>query len=234
MKNKICLLYWLLAFLSPVLRRQSNNDYRFVNTIGGTFRRLLSRAALGDTVRYKPVLHFASGNGDELDLAYEWTFAGKTIGDELNLEWIVDTVATGQVILRVTDRANGLVYSNQKSLRIDSPYKSKGWMILSEKNGQSSLGFVREMITAYEMDDLGIYCVFDNQTFPDVYEETNGEVLGSGPVRISRAFSRTAPGSLLILQGSSGLYRYRREYFIARYLSVGDFMDRYSRNSSNR
>ena len=133
-------------------------------------------AALGDTVRYKPVLHFASGNGDELDLAYEWTFAGKTIGDELNLEWIVDTVATGQVILRVTDRANGLVYSNQKSLRIDSPYKSKGWMILSEKNGQSSLGFVREMITAYEMDDLGIYCVFDNQTFPDVYEETNGEV----------------------------------------------------------
>ena len=73
-------------------------------------------------------------------------------------------------------------------------------MILSEKNGQSSLGFVREMITAYEMDDLGIYCVFDNQTFPDVYEETNGEVLGSGPVRITEHFSRTAPGSLLILQ----------------------------------
>ena len=180
MKNKIYLLYWLLAFLSVgCYDDKGNNDYRFVNTIEVEpfGQDSYPWAALGDTVRYKPVLHFASGNGDELDLAYEWTFAGKTIGDELNLEWIVDTVATGQVILRVTDRANGLVYSNQKSLRIDSPYKSKGWMILSEKNGQSSLGFVREMITAYEMDDLGIYCVFDNQTFPDVYEETNGEVL---------------------------------------------------------
>ena len=203
MKNKIYLLYWLLAFLSGgCYDDKGNNDYRFVNTIEVEpfGQDSYPWAALGDTVRYKPVLHFASGNGDELDLAYEWTFAGKTIGDELNLEWIVDTVATGQVILRVTDRANGLVYSNQKSLRIDSPYKSKGWMILSEKNGQSSLGFVREMITAYEMDDLGIYCVFDNQTFPDVYEETNGEVLGSGPVRITEHFSRTAPGSLLILQ----------------------------------
>ena len=156
MKNKIYLLYWLLAFLSVgCYDDKGNNDYRFVNTIEVEpfGQDSYPWAALGDTVRYKPVLHFASGNGDELDLAYEWTFAGKTIGDELNLEWIVDTVATGQVILRVTDRANGLVYSNQKSLRIDSPYKSKGWMILSEKNGQSSLGFVREMITAYEMDD---------------------------------------------------------------------------------
>ena len=99
MKNKIYLLYWLLAFLSVgCYDDKGNNDYRFVNTIEVEpfGQDSYPWAALGDTVRYKPVLHFASGNGDELDLAYEWTFAGKTIGDELNLEWIVDTVATGQ------------------------------------------------------------------------------------------------------------------------------------------
>ena len=117
MKNKIYLLYWLLAFLSVgCYDDKGNNDYRFVNTIEVEpfGQDSYPWAALGDTVRYKPVLHFASGNGDELDLAYEWTFAGKTIGDELNLEWIVDTVATGQVILRVTDR----VITNNSSISI--------------------------------------------------------------------------------------------------------------------
>lgn len=91
MKNKIYLLYWLLAFLSAgCYDDKGNNDYRFVNTIEVEpfGQDSYPWAALGDTVRYKPVLHFASGNGDELDLAYEWTFAGKTIGDELNLEWV--------------------------------------------------------------------------------------------------------------------------------------------------
>ena len=80
MKNKIYLLYWLLAFLSVgCYDDKGNNDYRFVNTIEVEpfGQDSYPWAALGDTVRYKPVLHFASGNGDELDLAYEWTFAGK-------------------------------------------------------------------------------------------------------------------------------------------------------------
>ena len=203
MKNRIYLLYWLLAFLSAgCYDDKGNNDYRFVNTIEVEpfGQDSYPTAALGDTIRYNPVLRFASGNGDELDLAYEWTFADKMIGDKLNLEWIVDTVAAGQVILRITDRENGLVYSNQKSLRIESPYKSKGWMILSEKDGQSSLSFVREVILGYDMDEVGVYHILDNQTFPDVYKEANGEVLGSGPILITEHFSQTAPGSLLVLQ----------------------------------
>ncbi len=206
MKSRIFWLYGLLALLTAgCYDDKGNNDYRFINTIEVEPFGLDSKpsAALGDTVRYSPVLRFAGGSGEGLDLAYEWTFAGKIIGDKLNLEWVVDTVAEGQVILRVTDRENGLVYSNQKSLRIESPYKSMGWLILSEKNGTSSLGFVREMITAYEMDDLGIYCVFDNQTFPDVYKEMNGEALGSGPVRITEHFSTTSPGALLVLQSGA-------------------------------
>ena len=73
MKNKIYLLYWLLAFLSVgCYDDKGNNDYRFVNTIEVEpfGQDSYPWAALGDTVRYKPVLHFASGNGDELDCRY--------------------------------------------------------------------------------------------------------------------------------------------------------------------
>ena len=65
MKNKIYLLYWLLAFLSVgCYDDKGNNDYRFVNTIEVEpfGQDSYPWAALGDTVRYKPVLHFARTN----------------------------------------------------------------------------------------------------------------------------------------------------------------------------
>ena len=58
MKNKIYLLYWLLAFLSVgCYDDKGNNDYRFVNTIEVEpfGQDSYPWAALGDTVRYKPV-----------------------------------------------------------------------------------------------------------------------------------------------------------------------------------
>ena len=66
MKNKIYLLYWLLAFLSVgCYDDKGNNDYRFVNTIEVEpfGQDSYPWAALGDTVRYKPVLHLQAGTG---------------------------------------------------------------------------------------------------------------------------------------------------------------------------
>lgn len=205
MKNKINMLYLLLAFLSVgCYDDKGNNDYRLLNTIEVVpfGEDSYPWAALGDTIRYNPVLRFEAGNEEGMRLTYEWTFAGKLIGDQLNLQWIVDTIATGYVILRVTDEEEGLIYSNYKSLRIDSPYKSKGWVVLAEKDGNSSLSFIREMVSSYEFDEeLGsVYYVLDNQVFPDAYKKINGEALGTGPVSVTEHLSTVAPGALLVLQ----------------------------------
>lgn len=203
MKIRHMLLYFLLALLFVgCYDDKGNNDYRPLNTIEVQpfGEDSYPSAAFGDTIRYHSTLRFASGTGEGMKLAYEWTFAGKRIGNEPDLFWIVDTVATGYVILRVTDEETGLVYSNHKSLRIDSPYKSMGWIVLTEKDGKSSLSFIREMIVDYVFDDLGLSLAFENQIFPDIYKEINGEDLGTEPVGVMEHFSTVEPGSILVLQ----------------------------------
>ncbi|MDE6452554.1 MAG: hypothetical protein K2L23_09820, partial [Odoribacter sp.] len=215
MKIRYVLLYFLLTLLAVgCYDDKGNNDYRPLNTIEVEpfGEDSYPWAAFGDTIRYHSALRFASGTGEGMELTYEWTFAGKRIGNEPDLFWIVDTVATGYVILRVTDEETGLVYSNHKSLRIDSPYKSMGWIVLAEKDGKSSLSFIREMIVDYVYDDLGLSLAFENQVFPDIYKEINGEDLGTGPVQVSEHLSKVAPGAILVLQkGSPGAVSYTHQ-----------------------
>ena len=87
MKNKIYLLYWLLAFLSVgCYDDKGNNDYRFVNTIEVEpfGQDSYPWAALGDTVRYKPVLHFARTGTNSI-----WHMSGHlpVKRSETNLTW---------------------------------------------------------------------------------------------------------------------------------------------------
>ena len=196
-----CISCWALLSVG-CYDDKGNNDYRPLNTIevqpfGEDAQ---PSAAFGDTIRYYSTLHFASGTGEGMKLTYEWTFAGKRIGNEPDLFWIVDTVAMGYVILRVTDEETGLVYSNHKSLRIESPYKSRGWIVLTEKDGKSSLSFIREMMVDYVEDDLGVSLVLENQIFPDIYKEINGEDLGTMPLEVMEHLSTVAPGAILVLQ----------------------------------
>ncbi len=203
MKIRYIFLYFLLTLLSVgCYDDKGNNDYRLLNTIEVEpfGEDSYPSAAFGDTIRYHSVLRFASGTGEGMRLTYEWTFAGKRIGEQPDLFWIVDTVAADNVILRVTDEETGLVYSKHKPLRIESPYKSRGWVILTEKNGKSSLNFIREMIVNYVMDELGVSLVLENQVFPDIYKEINGEDLGTGPVAVTEHLSTVAPGAILVLQ----------------------------------
>lgn len=203
MKIRYILLYFLLPLLSvSCYDDKGNNDYLPLNTIEVKpfGEDAYPYAAFGDTIRYHAELRFASGTGEGMKLAYEWTFAGRRIGDQPDLFWIVDTVAADNVILRVTDEETGLVYSNYKPLRIESPYKRLGWVVLSEKDGKSSLSFIREMLLGYDMDEAGIIIVLDNQVFPDIYKKINGEELGTGPVAVTEHFSTVVPGAILVLQ----------------------------------
>ena len=86
MKNKIYLLYWLLAFLSVgCYDDKGNNDYRFVNTIEVEpfGQDSYPWAALGDTVRYKPVLQAGTGTNSI------WHMSGHlpVKRSETNLTW---------------------------------------------------------------------------------------------------------------------------------------------------
>ncbi len=106
MKIRYIFLYFLLTLLSVgCYDDKGNNDYRLLNTIEVEpfGEDSYPSAAFGDTIRYHSVLRFASGTGEGMRLTYEWTFAGKRIGEQPDLFWIVDTVAADNVILRVTD-----------------------------------------------------------------------------------------------------------------------------------
>ena len=101
--------------------------------------------ALGDVVTCTPKLTFALGQ-ESTNLDYEWSFAGKKISHTRNLEWVADTVANSKTLqLAVLDKNTGVTYFGHTYITVSSKYAADGWVVLSEKDGNSTLAFIRQV-----------------------------------------------------------------------------------------
>ena len=174
------LLLWILVTLSVIscYDDKGNYDYSDLNRISIGLWDNTPSVAMGDTFRLEPQLQFAIDSVN-VNLEYEWTFDDKVIGTERNLNWIVDTTGRANMVLRIKDLDNEMVYMSSEILIISSVYTSGiyDFMILSEKDGKSLLSFAR---TLYN-DDTGEYYW---QILENIYEKENGEELGSQPLFI--------------------------------------------------
>ena len=107
----ILLLIITVLGVSSCYDDKGNYSYDPKNDIKITFDASYFEAILGEKIKLTPRLTFAIDSND-VDLSYKWTFLGKEISDQRNLEWVVDTVTSNHnVYLNVTDNRTGVTFS---------------------------------------------------------------------------------------------------------------------------
>ena len=162
-----------LLIITSCYEDKGNYDYREMNDIEISVETESSSYALGDKVISKPKLVFTLGK-EPSDLSYEWTFDGHVIADTRDLEWIADTIAsTKELRLAVMDNNTGVTYFGSTYISVSSAYASNGWVVLSEKEGISTLAFLREQT------EEGILKPVVTR---DIYQMINGVPMGTQPV----------------------------------------------------
>ena len=162
-----------LLIITSCYEDKGNYDYREMNDIEISVETESSSYALGDKVTSKPKLVFTLGK-ESSDLSYEWTFDGHVIADTRDLEWVADTIAsTKELRLAVMDNNTGVTYFGSTYISVSSAYASNGWVVLSEKEGISTLAFLREQT------EEGILKPVVTR---DIYQMINGVPMGTQPV----------------------------------------------------
>ena len=162
-----------LLSMTSCYEDKGNYDYKEVNEIKVSISTGSHVYSLGDTIISKPQLTFALGR-ESLELDYEWTYGGHVVARSRDLEWIADTVAQDELLrLDVLDKSTGVSYFASIIISISTPYKRAGWAVLSEKDGNSMLTFMR-----YRSEDGVLKPVVTR----DIYQMINKEPLGSQPV----------------------------------------------------
>jgi hypothetical protein len=176
---RIHTLFTVAVFLFMVTacyEDKGNYDYKEMNDIEITVEMPDENTsfALGDLVVCTPQLAFALGQ-ENTNLGYEWSFAGKVISHTRNLEWVADTIASNKMLqLAVLDQNTGVTYFGYTDISVTSRYATDGWVVLSEKNGNSSLSFIRHT--------SGLSA--PAEVTKDIYRMINGRPMGTGPVSV--------------------------------------------------
>lgn len=172
LKIKITAILMTLLCMFSCYDDKGNYDYREMNDIEITVLTTSSSYSLGDKVVVNPELEFALGY-ESTDLAYEWTYDGHVIAQTKNLEWVVDIIAQSKELrLEVMDRATGISYFGSTIISISSTYVADGWVVLSEKDGNSMLTFMKRATENGVLKPV---------VTRDIYQLINGEPLGGQP-----------------------------------------------------
>lgn len=131
-------------------------------------------------------------NGEnEADFDYKWTFNGEVVSTEAT--WTSTFTETGSysVAFEVIERATGLSVGTSLSISVSSKYLI-GWLILSEKDGESSLSFITDK------PDLILY--------PDIYKTLwPNDPLGAQPYRLEQKPKMNYDEILVMQHGGDGL-----------------------------
>ena len=219
----ILLLIITVLGVSSCYDDKGNYSYDPKNDIKITFDASYFEAILGEKIKLTPRLTFAIDSND-VDLSYKWTFLGKEISDQRNLEWVVDTVTSNHnVYLNVTDNRTGVTFSGGISAMLSSAYAKEAWVVLAKQNGKSVLSYIRET----QEDDGSEYGKFTYTDIPDIYQLVNGEELGTEPVRVLEHFAaRGGIGHFWVLQnGGQGCVDLSGEDFTKDILLNDIFLD---------
>ncbi len=184
MKYIYIYLLALLVFAS-CYDDKGNDDYKPLNRVTIEKFSAISRY-FGDKVELTPVLTFAQDSSEE-NLEFEWTLWEKKKFKTRNFSYVADTMGTGMLVLRITDKTNGIVYSQACRTTIKSPYETSGYVILSRNaNNESILSFIRQDGNDnYGETETNYY---NYEAYYSVYEEINNKSLGKDPIKILQHF----------------------------------------------
>ena len=153
---------------------EDKGDYDYRNLAEGTIGNVNGsyHVSVGDTLIIEPEIVFDLET--KVGLKYEWSVElDSAFSREKNIEYIIPLDAPEQMkwVLQVTDTLSGLTFMTQTMVRVSSLY-SDGFLILSEKNGVSSLSFLKRVKGEWDR------CIYD------IYEGIEGVSLDGKPVQI--------------------------------------------------
>lgn len=204
MKSIYIYLVIFLAFIG-CYDDKGNYDYTLLDRVTIDYISLYT-SYLGDTITYTPELKF-SGDTTSSNFDFEWTLFDTKKIKSRNLFYIVDTIASGTAVLRVTDKKTGASYSQHTILTTKSPYETDGFVILARgANNESILSYIRQTNNPNSGTETNYYTYKD---FHNVYEEINKEALGRAPLRIMQHFHESdyyhdsETGGLWVFQGDN-------------------------------
>ena len=209
MKYNIFSLIIIVLFFTNCYDDKGSNSYHDINTIEiGEFPNFENNITIGDVLDIKPELTFSSGVETE-NLTYTWTYCGKTRPEwnKKDFHWVTDTIALGQLALRITDPNTGVTYIQSKTYEVYSKFNAYGWIILGDKDQKSYLTFIKESIEENETGEE----VWADIVYEDVYKQQNNSELGSIPIKIHEHFCNTYGNSnlvgniMIVQQGGQGM-----------------------------
>ena len=187
---------------------KGNYDYTLLNRVTiGEFGFYGMNTSLGDTITYSPELTF-SGDTTSDNFDFEWVLFDTKKIKSRDLFYIVDTIASGIILLRVTDKKTGAAYTQHTTLTTKSPYETNGFVILSRGAGNESiLSYFRESYNSNYNKTETNYNTY--KEYFNVYEDINKEALGKDPIRVMQHFHEddynhdSETGNFWILQGNN-------------------------------
>lgn len=189
MRYVLLMLIFVCSFFS-CYEDKGNYDYRAMNDIEITLPlpEGNNKFVLGDVLNIQPKLVFSQGV-DSKSLLYSWTFNGTEISTEPALKWTIDMEGQYKDLrLAIKDEDTGVTYYGSTMISVTSVYVSDGWVVLSEKDGNTMLSYMRS--TKKEIEEDGKpKNVYDCAVTKDVYTLSNGgATLGNRPVSINQHF----------------------------------------------
>lgn len=129
---------------------------------------------INEKVNIRPDLVF-NKEIENRNLKYTWSLnSKKVIGTEETLQWVADTLGSFYLVLDIEDEDHGTHFMNSFNINIKALYEGRGFLVLSEKNGERILSFFE-----------GPYIVFPGSEEPyeahiDLYGQANGTPLPKG------------------------------------------------------
>lgn len=186
--KKITLYFLSLLLLSSMYScLDDKNDYNYsqINGLKGNASQMMPSVysvGVNEDLEIKPKFEFTVDKA-EMDLSYEWLLDGKLL-DVKTPEYTFNSSKGGlfELTFSVIDNKTGVKYSASANISVRSPYQ-RGWVILSEVNGESALSFIK-MKTLYgvteTVDVFGDPVVRDSVVFRGV-EKYVVKNLGTNP-----------------------------------------------------
>ena len=189
---------------------KGNYDLRDIKpVIIGLDKSVKTNVILGDSINIYPIITYEDStliNDD--DYTFKWTLdlEDKEGWNNKNLKWKPDILMDNKnLTIHVLDKKTGVTYVRNISCRVATVYDHPGYLVLSEKDGKSELGY---LTLTFDYTSVPGYAIIKEAVpHTGVYKKTNGEDLGTGPIRLHEHHLRggSVKGQQLILQKSNGV-----------------------------
>jgi len=196
MKIKVLSLsLFALFILTSCIKDQGSYDLKDLGTPTiTTFSK--GNAVIGEAYIIKPVIDFKGLSEDDFD--YFW-FAdmsdfstADTLSHKKDLSFVFTKAGWYIGVYQIKNKKTGGIISKIFDFNVVSKYQM-GWVILSEKNGNSVLSYSR--LNSGKIDT----------TFTDVYGSIYGaNTLGKAPLSLGRHYSEQADQILVVQEGEGG------------------------------